>query len=603
MEPVDDSALLRQYAENHSDEAFAELVTRHVNLVYSVALRQAGQPQNAEEITQAVFIILAKKAAGLRHEKALSSWLFQGTRFTAINFMRSEIRRQNREQEAQMQTILNESGGEVWPKIAPLLDDAVAALREKERRAIVLRFYEGRSLREVGVALGASEEAAKKRVGRALEKLRESFAKRGVDSTTAAIAETISAHSVQIAPLALAKTISVVAVAKGATASTSTLTLIKGVLKIMAWTNTKTAIVAGVAVLLAAGTTIVAVKEVGAVRTKTALATMQGSWEGVVAADQARLRLVLRIFRTNDTYRAVIDSVDQGVKDIPISQLSARPDSFHAELPALDAIYQAALNADGTEMSGTWKQLKRSFPLKLKKTTEADRVEEPMATDQYAPRPDSDLQGAWEGALNVGNAELRLVVRIAEPVAGTFQAQMDSVDQGVKNLPITTMTYHKPTIHFEMTGINGVFEGNINDLDDQMKGIWTQLGKKYPLTFKRAQANAQTVAGEKDYGQGAANQVQGHWKGALEVNNTALHILFHIALMPDGSYSATMDSPDQGASDIPASAAQVTYPDVRLEWKLFSGVFTGKLENGKLSGTWRQGKVALPLKLERDPAK
>ena len=256
MEPVDDSALLRQYAENHSDEAFAELVTRHVNLVYSVALRQTGHPQNAEEITQAVFIILAKRAAGLRHERALSSWLFQATRFTAINFMRSEIRRQNREQEAHMQTILNESGGEVWPKIAPLLDDAVAALREKERRAIVLRFYEGRSLREVGLALGASEEAAKKRVGRALEKLRQSFAKRGVDSTTAAIAENISAHSVQIAPLALAKTISAAAMAKGATASTSTLTLIKGALKIMAWTKAKTAIVAGAVVLLAGGVSI-----------------------------------------------------------------------------------------------------------------------------------------------------------------------------------------------------------------------------------------------------------------------------------------------------------------------------------------------------------
>ena len=159
-----------------------------------------------------------------------------------------------------MQTILNESGGEVWPKIAPLLDDAVAALREKERRAIVLRFYEGRSLREVGLALGASEEAAKKRVGRALEKLRQSFAKRGVDSTTAAIAETISAHSVQMAPLALAKTISAVALAKGATASTSTLTLIKGALKIMAWTKAKTAIVTGVGILLVAGTATVMVE-------------------------------------------------------------------------------------------------------------------------------------------------------------------------------------------------------------------------------------------------------------------------------------------------------------------------------------------------------
>ena len=261
MQPSDDSTLLRQYAENHSDEAFAALVTRHVNLVYSVALRQVGHPQNAEEITQAVFIILAKKAAGLRHEKALSSWLFQATRWTAINFVRGEIRRRHREQEAHMERILNESGGKIWPRIAPLLDDAVGGLHEKECRAIVLRFYEGRSLREVGLALGASEEAAKKRVSRALEKLRQYFAEHGVDSTTAAIAETISANSILVAPAVLAKTVTAVALAKGAAASTSTLTLIKGALKIMAWTKAKTIIVVGVAVIIVAGTATLGVKK------------------------------------------------------------------------------------------------------------------------------------------------------------------------------------------------------------------------------------------------------------------------------------------------------------------------------------------------------
>jgi RNA polymerase sigma factor (sigma-70 family) len=271
---MDDSALLRQYADHHSDEAFAALVTRHVNLVYSVALRQTGNPQNAEEITQAVFIILARKAAGLRHDKALSSWLFQATRFTAINFVRSEIRRRHREQEAHMQTMLKESGGEVWPKIVPLLDDAVAALREQERRAIVLRFYEGRSLREVGLALGASEDAAKKRVGRALEKLRQSFAKRGVDSTTAAIAETISANSVLIAPATLAKTATAVALAKGAAATTSTLTLINGALKSMAWTKAKTAIVSSMVVLLTIGTTTITVKGIQKFRNPTRVAEM-----------------------------------------------------------------------------------------------------------------------------------------------------------------------------------------------------------------------------------------------------------------------------------------------------------------------------------------
>ena len=228
MQPTDDNALLRQFAETQSDEAFAELVSRHINLVYSVALRQVGSPHNAEEIVQAVFIILTKKAASLRHEKALSSWLFQTTRLTANNFIRGEIRRYYREQEAYMQTILNESGNEVWPQIAPLLDSAVASLRETDRRAILLRFYEGRNLREVGAALGASEDAAEKRVSRALEKLRKFFTKRGVSSTTVIIAVTISANSVQAAPVALAKTVTAVAVAKGAVASASTLTLIKG---------------------------------------------------------------------------------------------------------------------------------------------------------------------------------------------------------------------------------------------------------------------------------------------------------------------------------------------------------------------------------------
>src|SRR5665213_1078087 len=141
MQPTDDSALLRQFVETQSDEAFGALVTRHINLVYSVALRQVGRSQDAEEITQAVFIILAKKALQLRHDKALSSWLFQATQLTANNFVRSEARRHRREQEAYMQTALKKPGEETWQRIAPLLDTAVAALNEKDRRVIVLRYY------------------------------------------------------------------------------------------------------------------------------------------------------------------------------------------------------------------------------------------------------------------------------------------------------------------------------------------------------------------------------------------------------------------------------------------------------------------------------
>jgi RNA polymerase sigma factor (sigma-70 family) len=248
MHPTDDSALLRQYAENHSDEAFAALVTRHINLVYSVALRHTGDPHQAEDVTQAVFILLPEKAGQLRHDKALSSWLFQATRWTASNFVRSETRRHRREQEAHMQSLLDESGSDVWRQIAPLLDTAVAGLSEKDRQAIVLRFYEGRNLREVGAALGTSEEAAQMRVNRAVEKLRTFFAKRGVTASSGALTVVLGANAVQAAPVGLAVTIATVATLAGTTlATTATATATKA---IVMTTLQKTLITA---VLVAAG--------------------------------------------------------------------------------------------------------------------------------------------------------------------------------------------------------------------------------------------------------------------------------------------------------------------------------------------------------------
>jgi RNA polymerase sigma factor (sigma-70 family) len=238
-------------------------VSRHLNLVYSTALRATGNAHAAQEISQAVFIVLARKAKSLGAKTILSGWLHRTTRLTAANHVRGEIRRQKREQETFMQSILNEPDSEVWRQIAPVLDEAISKLGAKDRDAIVLRFFENKSLGEVGAALGASEDAAKMRVNRALEKLRKFFAKRGVTFSAAAIAGAVSANSVQAAPVGLAKTISAVAIAKGAAAGGSTLALVKGALKIMAWTKMKTAVVAGAVLILAAGTTTVIVKNYG----------------------------------------------------------------------------------------------------------------------------------------------------------------------------------------------------------------------------------------------------------------------------------------------------------------------------------------------------
>ncbi|HUC84743.1 MAG TPA: DUF6263 family protein [Candidatus Acidoferrales bacterium] len=249
----DDLALLRDYARNRSEPAFATLVERHIGLVYSSALRQVRDPHLAEDVTQAVFIILARKAASLDDHTILSGWLCRTARYAGANALTIQRRRQQREQEAHMQSMLNQPEVEVWPQIAPLLEDAMGQLGEKDHDALVLRFFENKNFAEVGAALGASEEAAKMRVSRALEKLRKFFGKRGVALSAAAIAGAVSANSVQAAPAALAKTISVVAIAKGATAGTSTLTLIKGTLKLMAWTKMKIAACTSLGVLLAVG--------------------------------------------------------------------------------------------------------------------------------------------------------------------------------------------------------------------------------------------------------------------------------------------------------------------------------------------------------------
>jgi len=253
---IDDMQLVQQYARCKSEEAFAALVARHVNLVYSVAFRQVRDAHLAEEITQTVFIILARKAGSLSSRTVISGWLCQTARFASAKALTMRRRRQEREQEAYMQSIVNESESDDWMQIAPLLDTAMGHLGEKDHNAVVLRFFEARNFKAVSAALGTTEAGAKMRVNRALEKLRKFFTKRGLTFSAAAIAGAISANSVQAAPIGLATSVTLAAV-KGTTVATSTLTLIETTLKLMAWTKLKTAVVVGAIAIMAAGTVTV----------------------------------------------------------------------------------------------------------------------------------------------------------------------------------------------------------------------------------------------------------------------------------------------------------------------------------------------------------
>jgi RNA polymerase sigma factor (sigma-70 family) len=256
MPDESDMDLAREYARHNSEPAFAELVHRHIALVYSVALRFTRNPPDAEDVAQAVFVILARKAAGLRTGSILTGWLYETTRLTALQWLRNQARRRHHEQEAHMQSTLdNPNADAVWRQVEPLLEQAMSRLNRKDRMLLALRFYENRTGAETAAILGIGEWAARKRAERALKRLRDYFAKSGVNSTTVAIAESISANSIQTAPAVLAKTVTAVALAKGAAASTSILTLIKGALKIMAWTKAKMITAAGVGLLLIAAMT------------------------------------------------------------------------------------------------------------------------------------------------------------------------------------------------------------------------------------------------------------------------------------------------------------------------------------------------------------
>src|SRR5215469_1368577 len=208
---ANDAELLSQFACDSAtpagQDAFAELVNRHLPLVYSAALRQMRSPQLAEEISQSVFAQLAHHATTLKPKTVLAAWLHRVTCHAAIDTVRREARRQARERIAcEMSTLMNDEAAD-WTQIEPHLDQAVQSLDETDRAAILLRFFENKSLREVGETLGASEDAAQKRVSRALDRLRDYFIKNKIAVPAGGLALVISVNAIQAAPAGLSATI------------------------------------------------------------------------------------------------------------------------------------------------------------------------------------------------------------------------------------------------------------------------------------------------------------------------------------------------------------------------------------------------------------
>jgi RNA polymerase sigma factor (sigma-70 family) len=219
---TDDVELLRSYVETGAEAAFAELVRRKVDLVHSAALRQVnGDSRLAEEVTQTVFIDLARKARSLTHHTSLAGWLYTSTRFAAAKAVRSRRRWQDRNREAQAMHDIVDSTASIepgWGQLRPVLDAALADLGTRDREALLLRYFEDHPLAQVGARIGLSENAARMRVDRALDKLRAALARRGVTSSAAALSLALSQQAVIAAPVGLAASVTGAALAGAAAA-------------------------------------------------------------------------------------------------------------------------------------------------------------------------------------------------------------------------------------------------------------------------------------------------------------------------------------------------------------------------------------------------
>jgi RNA polymerase sigma factor (sigma-70 family) len=236
---MDDAELLREFVESRSEKAFAGLVAKYINLVYSTALRMVQDAALAKDVAQMVFIQLARKAPLIRSGNALPGWLYRVTRCQAANILRDDRTRRQRETEAMNMILTNAESSVAWESIAPHLEEAMNTLSSADQNAVVLRFFQGRSWREVGGALALNEDTAQKRVSRAVEKLRSYFVRRGIGISASLIVSVIAANAVQAAPAGLVSN-----VAAGSLAGAGSFSLLSTIIKTILMKKTTYAVLA-----------------------------------------------------------------------------------------------------------------------------------------------------------------------------------------------------------------------------------------------------------------------------------------------------------------------------------------------------------------------
>jgi hypothetical protein len=284
-----------------------------------------------------------------------------------------------------------------------------------------------------------------------------------------------------------------------------------------------------------------------------------GDWQGALNTGAGELRLVLHITKGADgALKATLDSVDQGSNGIPVSSISFKSSKLSLGIDAVHGTYEGTVAADGKTISGTWSQ-GAALALDFKRATT------PIKTEHKPAKP-SDIDGAWSGTLDTGAAKLRIVFHITNTEDG-LTATMDSLDQNLRGMPMTSVTRDGASIKIEARQIGGSFSGKISADLASIDGKWSQGGAELPLVIKRSKDQA-----EIENKPVKPSDIDGAWTGKLDTGTLKLRIVFRIVNLPDG-LTATLDSPDQGMRGLPGTAVKRDGSSLTIETKQIEGSF------------------------------
>ena len=350
---------------------------------------------------------------------------------------------------------------------------------------------------------------------------------------------------------------------------------------------------------------------IGATRGATAPTALDlaGKWDGEVAFGKFNFKLILRVARTPEGKLAVtMDNPDQGQKGMPISALLFNNPDVRLEIDQFGTAYSGKLSADLNQIVGEFEEGPggRPIPVTFKRNTTPD-APEPEKTFTFTKDEKTDIRGYWKGEIEAGpGMKVTAALNVGRIPDGTFRASLDLLDQGAKDIPATSVGTTNQSAIFEWKGFRAVFDSKLSEDGKTLSGGWVQGGKTNPVSFARLDEPASLLPKEVSFepDKSKTDDIRGYWKGTLEIPGGKLRLVLKVGRAPDGSYTGTLASLDQGGQELPMSSASYTSPKANFEWKGIRGKYDGKMNEAgtEMEGTWEQFGNPTPLKLERTTA-